>query len=136
MRKSLFIEVGGFDEENLKVAFNDIDLCLKARKAGYRNLWTPYAELYHHESLSRGKEDTREKLERFRAESKHMINKWGHELYKDPYYNPNLSLMAEDFRIAWRPRTQSGKSKLAKYAADWIPKPIARCLIHVLEFGS
>ena len=135
MRRSVFEEVGGFEEEHLKVAFNDIDLCLKVREAGYRNLWTPYAELYHHESLSRGKEDSREKLERFRAESSHMIQKWKHRLYDDPYYNPNLTLMDENFGIAWKPRTDVEFPSIGQKLGRMLPKPIARRLIGILEFG-
>lgn len=91
--------VGGFNENNLKVAFNDVDFCLKVRELGYRNLWTPYAELYHHESKSRGLEDTPEKIERFRKEIEYMKEKWGARLFNDPYYNPNLTLDREDFSI-------------------------------------
>ena len=101
VRKSVFEEVGGFDEKNLTVAFNDVDLCLKVRKAGYRNIWTPYAELYHYESLSRGYEDTAEKIQRFQSEIQHMKEKWGNggNLQVDPYYNPNLTLDREDFSM-------------------------------------
>ena len=101
VRKSVFEQVGGFDEKNLTVAFNDVDLCLKVRAAGYRNLWTPYAELYHYESLSRGYEDTAEKIQRFQAEIFHMKKKWGNggNLQIDSYYNPNLTLDREDFSL-------------------------------------
>jgi len=99
IRRDVFDLVGGFDKDNLKIAFNDIDLCLKVKEAGYRNIWTPYAELYHHESASRGYEDTPEKIERFQNEISFMINKWGKKLVNDPYYNPNLTLKKEDFSI-------------------------------------
>jgi len=99
VKKKIYEEVGGLDEENLKVAFNDVDFCLKVREAGYRNLWTPYAELYHYESKSRGSEDTPEKVERFRKEIEYMKKKWGKKLLRDPYYNPNLTLDREDFSI-------------------------------------
>jgi glycosyltransferase involved in cell wall biosynthesis len=99
IRKEVFDEVGGFDE-NLAIAFNDIDLCLKIRQKGYLIVYTPYAELFHHESLSRGYEDTPKKIERFSREFKYMRDKWGLVIDKgDPYYNPNLSLEHEDFRI-------------------------------------
>ncbi len=91
--------MGGFDEINLPIAFNDIDFCLKIRERGYRNLWTPYAELYHHESHSRGDEDTPEKVERFKRENEYIKKKWGEKLTSDPYYNPNLTLDREDFSI-------------------------------------
>lgn len=100
VRKSIYEQVGGLDENNLKVAFNDVDFCLKVREAGYRNLWTPYAELYHHESVSRGHEDTPEKQERFRKEIEFMKAKWGAALQNDPYYNPNLTRDREDFSLA------------------------------------
>nr|WP_255492246.1 glycosyltransferase family 2 protein [Luteimonas sp. MC1825] len=89
--RSAWDAVGGLDEA-LVVAFNDIDFCLRLRKAGYRNLWTPHAELYHHESASRGSEDTEEKLRRFHSEVAFMIERWGAVLHDDPAYNPNLSL--------------------------------------------
>ncbi|OOB88151.1 glycosyl transferase family 2, partial [Leclercia adecarboxylata] len=96
VRKSVFDEVGGMEEE-LSVAFNDVDFCLKVREAGYRNLWTPFAELIHHESVSRGYEDNPEKQARFKKEVDYMVNKWGSILVNDPCYNPNLSLTHEDF---------------------------------------
>ena len=99
MRKNIFEQVGGLDEKNLTIAFNDVDLCLKVREAGYRNLWTPYSELYHHESLSRGHEDTPEKIQRFQSEINHMKDKWGRKLLHDPFYNPNLTLHREDFTL-------------------------------------
>ena len=99
VRRSVFLEVNGFEENHLAIAFNDIDLCLKVREAGYRNLWTPYAELYHHESLSRGHEDTPEKIQRFQSEIHHMKEKWGDKLLWDPYYNENLTRDREDFSL-------------------------------------
>jgi GT2 family glycosyltransferase len=101
VRREVYQEVGGLDEDNLKVAFNDVDFCLKVRIAGYRNVWTPYAELYHHESVSRGLEDTPEKKARFEKEVLFMKSKWGDVLLKDPYYNPNLTLEHEDFSLSW-----------------------------------
>lgn len=107
VRKSLYEEVGGLNEEQLTVAFNDVDFCLRIRKAGYRNVWTPYAELYHHESATRGLEDSAEKRARFSAEVKYMVEKWGEELRNDPAYSPNLTLDCEDFSLAWPPRVNS-----------------------------
>jgi glycosyltransferase involved in cell wall biosynthesis len=104
IRREVFQQVGGLDEDKLKVAFNDIDFCLKVRAAGYRNLWTPYAELYHHESASRGAEDTLEKRDRFRSEVEYMTAKWGDALVNDPAYNPNLTLTVNDFTLALPPR--------------------------------
>jgi GT2 family glycosyltransferase len=98
-RRDIYEKVGGLDEQNLKVAFNDVDFCIKVREAGYRNLWTPYAELYHHESVSRGAEDTPEKQTRAKAEVNFMKEKWGKLLLSDPYYNSNLTNEREDFSI-------------------------------------
>ena len=92
VRKELYEEVGGLDEKNLPIAFNDVDFCLRLLERGYRNLWTPYAELYHHESASRGPEDTPEKKLRFRREMTYMQTRWGHLLQHDPAHNPNLTL--------------------------------------------
>ncbi len=99
IRAEVFAQVGGFDAEALAVAFNDVDLCLRLRRAGYRNVWTPYARLIHHESKSRGPEDTPEKRARFEAESRVMRERWGPELRADPYYNPNLSRASGHFRL-------------------------------------
>ncbi|TDH38729.1 glycosyltransferase family 2 protein [Pseudohoeflea suaedae] len=99
IRKSVYEEVGGLDERSLQVAFNDVDFCLKVREAGYANVWTPYAKLYHHESVSRGSEDTVEKRNRFANETEFMIRKWGAALWNDPYYSRNLTLEHEDFSI-------------------------------------
>ena len=81
------------------MAFNDIDFCLKVREAGYRNLWTPFAELTHHESVSRGHEDSPEKQARLQREAEYMKSKWGDLLLNDPCYNPNLTLQHEDFSL-------------------------------------
>lgn len=99
VRRSLFEEVGGLDEKNLAVAFNDVDFCLRVRDAGYRNLWTPYAQAYHHESVSRGADDTPEKRQRHNKEAAYMRARWGDALLKDPAYNPNLTLIHEDFSL-------------------------------------
>ena len=99
MPKKVFDEVGGLDEA-YRVAFNDVDLCMKIRKADYWIVYTPYAELYHYESVSRGYEDTPEKMERFNREAKWFKSLWSDELAAgDPYYNENLSLVYEDFRL-------------------------------------
>jgi len=99
VRKAIFEQVGGLDEEHLAVAFNDVDFCLKVREAGFRNLWTPYAELYHHESVSRGADNTNKKRLRAQREAKYMREKWGQILDIDPAYNPNLTLIHEDFSL-------------------------------------
>ena len=105
-RTELFNKLGGFDEE-LAIAFNDVDYCMKVKDAGHRIILTPYAELIHHESASRGKEDTPEKIARFRREVRVMRRKWGKALDADPFYNPNLSYYRGDFSLAWPPRPVS-----------------------------
>lgn len=99
VRRDVFLQVNGLEEQALTVAFNDVDFCLKVLSAGYKNIWTPYAELYHHESLSRGEEDSPEKIIRFNREADWMRNKWGALLKNDPHYNPHLSLTHEDFSL-------------------------------------
>lgn len=106
IRKTIYEEVAGLDEKNLTVAFNDVDFCLRVREAGYRNVWTPYAELYHHESATRGDENNPEKQARFLSEIRYMQKRWGDCLTNDPAYSPNLTLDHEDFGLAWPPRTR------------------------------
>ncbi|MFM2343040.1 MAG: hypothetical protein RLZZ592_2693 [Pseudomonadota bacterium] len=104
LRRSHFEAVGGLDEQQLAVAFNDVDLCLKLRESGLRNVWTPHAELYHHESVSRGADDTPAKAERFRREVECMSRRWGTKLERDPAYSPWLALEREDMCHADVPR--------------------------------
>ena len=93
MRRSVFDEVGGFDE-NLKVAFGDVDLCLRVRENGYLVVYTPYATAYHHESATRGRLHPAE-------DETYMINRWGDAIIRgDPYYNPNLTLLRQDYSLA------------------------------------
>jgi GT2 family glycosyltransferase len=99
VRKSVFDEVGGMSED-LAVAFNDIDFCLKVRTTGYLVVYNPYVELYHYESKSRGLEDTPEKLERFQKEIAVLEAHWPEIFTKpDPYYNPNLTLKRCDYGL-------------------------------------
>jgi glycosyltransferase involved in cell wall biosynthesis len=104
IRKSVYLEAGGFNEYQLKVAYNDVDFCLKVQSLGYRNLYTPFAELVHHESASRGADDTPEKILRFKQEVEFIKARWGERLLNDPAYNPNFSLDNEDFAFAHPPR--------------------------------
>lgn len=104
IRKSTFLEVGGLNEEELKIAFNDVDFCLKVMAKGYQNIWTPLADLYHHESATRGVEDTEAKRQRFKSEVDYMQSKWAEIIAWDPAYNPNLTVHAEDFSLASPPR--------------------------------
>ena len=103
IRREVYVKVGGFNED-LKSAYNDIDFCLKVRDAGFQNIYTPYAELYHHESATRGYDDTTEKQLAFEMEGQYMKKRWGELLLHDPSYNPNLTLEWEDFSLAWPPR--------------------------------
>ena len=99
IKKNVFWEVKGF-EEQLAVAFNDVDFCLKAREKGYLVVYDPYVELYHDESKTRGAEDTKEKVRRFQSEIEYMRKRWINLLKTgDPYYNPNLSLKKWDYSI-------------------------------------
>jgi glycosyltransferase involved in cell wall biosynthesis len=92
LRKHLFQTLGGFDALNLPVAFNDVDLCLRARERGLRNLWLPEARLIHHESATRSEDSLDHPDDRFRNEVAYMRRKWGRLLDSDTYYSPNFSL--------------------------------------------
>ena len=101
VRRDVWDEVGGLDEE-FALSFNDVDLCMKIRREGYLIVWTPYAELYHYESASRGMDDTPEKKARFDSEAALFRSRWGTELKRgDPYYNPNLTLVRSDFSLRY-----------------------------------
>lgn len=100
VKKEVYEKVSGLDEKNLKVAFNDVDFCLRVGQAGFKIIYTPFATLYHHESISRGQEDTPAKQERFQMETSYMRIKYGQSLKADPHYNPNLSMTKEDFSLA------------------------------------
>lgn len=100
VKKSIFQAVGGLNEKYLAIAYNDVDLCLKIYSAGYRNLWTPYAELYHYESVSRGSDATSpEKIRRLYSESEYMLQNWAHLINMDPYYNINLTKKNENYHL-------------------------------------
>ena len=100
VRKSIFKQVNGFDE-NYILAYGDVDLCLKILNAGYLNVWTPFAELYHHESKTRGYERSPEQLARYRNEVFYFKQHWEGFMHQgDPYYNPNLSTNSENYRLA------------------------------------
>ncbi|MGK5085599.1 glycosyltransferase family 2 protein [Bdellovibrionota bacterium FG-1] len=104
VRREVYEQVGGLDEERFAVAFNDVDFCLKVREAGYRNIFTPYAELYHFESATRGSDSTPENRPRFEREAAALREKWGEQLKQDPAYSPNLTIEGEDFAFAYPPR--------------------------------
>ena len=103
VERQIYDEVGGLNEKDLRIAFNDVDFCLRVHSRGYRNLFTPYACLYHHESISRGTEDTAEKQQRFLKEITFMLNQYDvlskGKLPNDLFYNPNLTGTQENFTI-------------------------------------
>ena len=103
IKRDRFEDVRGFDE-SLAVAFNDVDLCLRLLQKGYRNVWTPNAELYHYESLTRGLDTAPAKRRRFEGECDAMRARWGDMLLNDPYYHPALSLDQGDFITYSSPR--------------------------------
>lgn len=99
VKKALFEEVAGLEEE-FEISLNDVDFCLKLREKGYLNVFTPFAELYHYESISRGLDNQGEKAERYNKESEKFRRKWEKQLAAgDPYYNPNFSLDRSDFSL-------------------------------------
>jgi GT2 family glycosyltransferase len=104
LRKDLYEEVGGMNEIDLAVAYNDIDLCLKLKALGYRNVYTPYAQMYHYESASRGADSSSSDQKRFSSEVEYMRAHWPDFLQEDAMYSPNLSLEHADFRFAYPPR--------------------------------
>ena len=99
IRKKIYELVKGLDEKDFPIAYNDVDLCLKVRSEGFHNIYTPNAILLHHESKSRGYEDTKEKKERLRVEQGRLLEKWPEYLARDPFYNINLTTDREDFSI-------------------------------------
>ena len=99
IRRSTYLEVGGLDQKHLGVAWNDVDLCLKVQQLGFRNLWTPYAELFHHEGLSRGADDTPAKMLRVNTERQVMIGRWKLDSFNDPAYHPLLTRESEQFTL-------------------------------------
>jgi GT2 family glycosyltransferase len=99
VRKEIYRKAGGLDEKKLAIAFNDVDFCLRVREMGLVNIWTPFAQLYHHESLTRGAENDPVKVARFNREMNYMQSRWGAALKRDPFYSPNLTLEHENFAI-------------------------------------
>jgi len=102
--RDLFLDLGGLDEIDLPIAFNDVDFCLRVRESGRAVVFTPYAELYHLESASRGLEESPRQIARFNRESEVMRERWPGWLRDDPAYNPNLTDVHEDFSLAAPPR--------------------------------
>jgi glycosyltransferase involved in cell wall biosynthesis len=104
VRSEVFEKAAGFDEVNLPISFNDVDFCLRLRAAGLQNVWTPSANLIHHESASRGHQRAHAEQVQFMSEATYIQRKWGFELLSDPFYNPNLSLNLPGFALAVPPR--------------------------------
>lgn len=104
VRKSTYLAVGGLDEEAFAVSCNDVDFCLKLAARGLVNLWTPHADWYHFESVSRGRDHDPVKKQRYLREAAVMKQRWSHWLAADPFYNPNLSITSDDFALAEPPR--------------------------------
>ena len=102
-RKDLYLRLGGLDERRFPVSFNDVDYCLRLQEAGYRVIFTPHAELYHHESASRGDGAA---SPREAAAARALRRRWRARLERDPYYNPNLSNERADFSLADPPRIE------------------------------
>jgi glycosyltransferase involved in cell wall biosynthesis len=103
IRKSNYLAVGGMDEK-IAVAFNDVDFCLRLHQAGMACVYTPYAEMIHHESASRGNDLSDAQRDRFMSEERFMHNRWGRTLNGDPFFSPNLSLQHTDFKLAEKSR--------------------------------
>jgi GT2 family glycosyltransferase len=96
VRRNVYDELGGLDADAFKIAFNDVDFCLRAAAAGYRNVWTPFAELLHYESVSRGQDlRNRTKARRLAVELAALQDRWGARLLSDPYFSPHLDLTSE-----------------------------------------
>ncbi len=120
VRRSIYESIGGMNEVDLQVAFNDVDFCMRVRDVGYRNIWTPYAELYHHESATRRTDDTPATKARLSREIAYMQSRWANALKSDPAYSPNLTIASEDFSYAWPPRIEKfslsscGTSKISR----------------------
>lgn len=110
--RSLYRELGGLDEVHLPVAFNDVDYCLRVREAGYRVVWTPHAELYHHESASRGGRTSRTRRRESKAEAAYMRRRWRHVMINDPFYNPNFNRKRPDFSL----------SLVSRVKKPWLPQ--------------
>ena len=104
VRREAWEQVSGLNETDLAIGYNDVDFCLRLGEAGWTVTWTPYAELYHHESLTRGSDVEGANAERLSAEGRYMHEIWGMRLREDRAYNPNLTLVYEDFSLAFPPR--------------------------------
>ena len=130
VRKSVFEEAGRFDQVNLGISFNDVDFCLELRKRGLQIVWTPYANLIHRESSSRGHPSTPAQQQQFFCEATYMQQKWGAELLCDPFYSPTFSLHWPGFDFAYPPRWKNCGDAESNMAGNGIapahpsPRPV------------
>lgn len=108
VRRALYLELGGLNETDFAIAYNDVDFCLRLRERGYTNVYTPFAELYHYESKTRGADEHGVKRQRFAGEMAQLQGRWPGVIAADPFYNPNLTHDREDFSLAWPPRIDEG----------------------------
>jgi O-antigen biosynthesis protein len=106
MKRSVFERLGGLDEQNLAVAYSDVDFCLRVRESGLRVIYTPHAKLIHRHKASRGIDTRPERLPAYCWEREYMRSRWGRLILDDPFFNPNLSLRGKDCRLATPPRTR------------------------------
>jgi GT2 family glycosyltransferase len=114
VQKRIYLEVDGLDQESFPVAYNDVDFCLRLRMHGYRNVWTPFAELYHFEGASRGRDSQSLDTERYRRESAQFVRRWGDVLRRDPLDRPDLQ--------SGRPAATNEPSPLPKDADSILPR--------------
>ena len=119
-RRTAFDQVKGFNED-LPVAFNDVDFCLRLRSAGWRIVWTPRVALYHHKSASLGKHDAPARREQFERDVATMTRLWGATIQNDPFFNPNLALDSGNYLIAFPPRI----TKLRPYIEQAAPRNVS-----------
>jgi GT2 family glycosyltransferase len=120
-RQEVWAAVGGLNETDLPVAYNDVDLCLRIRAHGWRIIWTPFAELYHLESASRASDETPDRRARAAREAHYMRDRWGPVLDDDPFYNPNFDRSSHLFELARPPRRQRPWLRELDVAADATP---------------
>lgn len=104
VKQSIYKQLNGLNSLDLTVGWNDIDFCLRVKEAGYENIWTPHAQLLHHESATRGQDISPEKRARAEKEYRYMQKRWGQKMNVDVAYNPNLTDAYDDFSYAWPPR--------------------------------
>ena len=113
MRRAVFEQLGGFNER-FPIAFNDVDLCLRMRAAGWRILWTPAVELYHHENASLGRHDSESRRLQFARDETMMREAWEAAIENDPFFNPNLSRATGNHDLAFPPRIEKLPAVSAK----------------------